>query len=180
MRYTRTPLTNEKPFDLAKLLAYLRLDGLEEADTVANLGHVAAAEIEAYCDIALLHQTITATTDQWPRETILLPCGPLAESVPVQVSVIELDGTLTPVTTGWWVEGGLSPRIHFNSTPGAPLRLVYCAGFGEDAESVPQILAHALHDHALRLFDRRGDEDLKPGLSAAASRILARFKRVKA
>lgn len=181
MRYARTPGTNAEPFNLPALKAYLRVDYSDEDTTISALALSAAAEVEAYCDLALLAQTITATTDEWPGQIIELPCGPLLEGEAVTVSVIEADGTLTPVPTGWWIEGGRYPRLHFTTTPGARLRVAYVAGYGQELADIPTPLTLAIHDQALRLFTRRGDEDTKANtLSPTASRILARFRRVRA
>lgn len=181
MRYTRKPGTNAEPFDLPSVKAYLRIGYTDEDATIAALAATAAAEVEAYCDLALLTQTITCTTDEWPGCIIDLPCGPLLEGQPVTVSVLEQDGTLTPVPTGWWIEGGRYPRLHSTTTPGARLHVSYVAGYGEDVADLPTILSTAIHDQTLRLFTRRGDEDSKTNaLSPTASRILARFRRVKA
>lgn len=180
MRYTRTPTTNAAPFNLQAVKAYLRVAHTDEDPTIEHVAYAAAAEVEAYCDLALLAQTITATTDQWPGSVIELPCGPLLEGAPVSVAVVEVDGTLTPVPTGWWIEGGRYPRLHFTTTPGAPLRVTYGAGYGGDRGDIPLPLCLAISDLALRLFTRRGDEDVKQSLSAAASRVLARFRKIRA
>jgi uncharacterized phiE125 gp8 family phage protein len=183
MRYTRTPISDGSPFHLTEVKAYLRVDYTDEDQTIDALARSAAAEVEAYCDLALLSQTITTTTDQWPGDVIDLPCGPLLEGQPVTVSVLEADGTLTPVPTGWWIEGGRYPRLHFTTTPGARLQVVYVAGYGDGVEDLPATLALAIHDQTLRLYTRRGDEDVKPNantLAPTASRILARFRRVRA
>lgn len=181
MTYTRKPETDSAPFSMPALKAYMRVDHDDEDAVIAALAQTAAEEVEAYCDLALLAQTITATTEgQWPGSVVTLPCGPLLDTHPVTVGVVEADGTFTPVTSGWWVEGGRYPRLHFTTTPGARLRITYRAGYGDGVEDLPASLIHAISDQTLRLFDRRGDEDLKPGLSATAARILARFRKVAA
>ena len=180
MRYTRTPLSNAQPFDLEAVKAYARIDAADDDTTVEAMALTAAAEIEAACDLALLSQTITTTTDQWPGCIIDLPVGPVADGATVAVSVIEVDGSLTPVTSGWWLEAGRFPRLHFTSTPGARLRITYPAGYGIEASAIPADLSIALHDQALRLYDTRSDPELKQGIASGAARIIARHRRVKA
>ncbi len=180
MRYTRTPLTSSQPFDLASVKAYARIDFNDDDATLTTMAETAAAEIEAACDIALLLQTITTTTDLWPGCVISLPVGPVADGATVTVSVIEADGSLTPVTSGWWLEAGRYPRLHFTGTPGARLRIVYPAGYGTTASAIPADLTTALHDQAARLYDTRHNPDLASGIAAGAARIIARHRRVKA
>jgi uncharacterized phiE125 gp8 family phage protein len=180
MRYTRTPIGTAKPFDLASVKAHMRVEGSDEDTTIDGMGRAAAMEIEAYCDLALITQTITTTTDAWPGQAIALPVGPVAPDTVATVSVIEADGTATPVTDGFWLEGGRYPVLHFTSTPGGRLRIVYVAGYGADAGAIPADLSLAIADQALRYYDRRGDDDAPQGLCVSAARICARYRRVKA
>ena len=78
MRYTRTDTGTATPFDLTALKAHMRVTGSDEDTGINAMGVAAAAEIEAYCELALLSQTITATTDTWPGQTVALPVGPVA------------------------------------------------------------------------------------------------------
>jgi uncharacterized phiE125 gp8 family phage protein len=151
MRYSRTPKTSAQPFHLSAVKNYLRVDYSDEDATIYALASAAASEVEEYCDLALLAQTISTTTEAWPGNAIDLPCGPLLEGSPVSVSVVEVDGTLSPVPTGWWIEGGRYPRLHFTTTPGAPLRITYDAGYGVEVGDIPPALSHAIHDQTLRL-----------------------------
>lgn len=181
MRYTRTPLTTSQPFDLGAVKLHCRIDHSDEDTDVSALAYTATAEVEAVCDLALLSQTITTTTDQWPGCIIDLPVGPLAEgdTTPPTVAVIEVDGSETPVATGWWMEGGRYPRLHFTTTPGGRLRVTYQAGYGDTATSIPQDLRTAIAEQALRLYDLRGSDKVEAGIAPAAARIIARHRRVK-
>jgi uncharacterized phiE125 gp8 family phage protein len=180
MTYTRTPIADAPAFDLASVKDYLRVTHSFEDDVITDLARTAAAEIEAYCDLALLDQTITCTTDQWPGCIISLPVGPVQDGATVSVEVIEADGTATPVPSGWWIEGGRYPRLHFTTTPGAPLRITYAAGYGEDATALPVDLLHAIAAQATRAYSMRGDDDDKqPSLAPQTARIIARHRKVR-
>ena len=48
----------------------------------------------------------------------------------------------------------------------------------EDALDLPADIQFAIIDHAARLYDLRGADDAKPGLSLAASRITHRYRGV--
>lgn len=172
MRYTRTPTTSATPVSLAELKAYMRIDHADEDVLIVGLGATAAAEIEAYCDLAILAQTITAICDD-PASVIVLPVGPVQAGATVTVEAIAEDGSATALT-GFWLEAGRYPRLTFTTTPTTPLRITYPAGF----VAVPVDLAQAICDHSARLYDQRGDDDVKQGLSTAAARIAGRYRRV--
>jgi hypothetical protein len=95
------------------------------------------------------------------------------------VVTIETDGTTTPVTTGFWLEGGRYPRLHWpNTEPASRLRIVYTAGFGNTHTALPADLHHSVIDQATHLFNTSGTEAGKSGLGLAAARIAARYRRV--
>ena len=48
----------------------------------------------------------------------------------------------------------------------------------EDVLDLPADLKFAIIDHAARLYDARGADDVRPGLSLAASRITHRYRGV--
>jgi uncharacterized phiE125 gp8 family phage protein len=174
---SRTPLTNAAPFNSLDVADYVRVDGFE-AIAAAAFAEAAAAEIEAYCGLALLEQTIVAETADWPGSTLHLPIGPAAPDASVTVHLIEADGTLTEITEGWTLTGGRYPVVTFTTTPGGRLRVTYRASYGPNADALPRDLHMAVLDQALRLYDRRGDLDGPATLSPAAARICARYRRV--
>ena len=181
MNTTRTPIGTALPFDLASVKAHMRVTHDDEDLAIIAMASAAAAEIEAYCDLALLSQTITTTTDEWPGQSIALPVGPVASGAVATVAVVEVDGTTTAVASGFWLEGGRYPVLHFPDTePAARLRITYQAGFGDDCTALPADLSHAIADQAARFYDRRGDDDMPQVLAVAAARICARYRRVKA
>ena len=49
----------------------------------------------------------------------------------------------------------------------------------EDVLDLPADITFAIIDHAARLYDQRGADDAKPGLSLAASRIVHRYRGVR-
>jgi uncharacterized phiE125 gp8 family phage protein len=182
MRTIRTPLTASQPFYLEQVKAHGRIDGSDDDATVDLMAHTAAADIEAQADLALLAQSITVEVEAWGC-AVILPVGPALTSPdnPPTVTVIDAEGVETPLLTGWWMYGSMRPVLRFSTSPvGALLRITYTAGYGENTADVPVDLQLAIHDHAARLYDLRGAEDGPPGLSTAAARIVARYKRVRA
>ncbi|MBN2629099.1 MAG: phage head-tail connector protein [Rhodobacteraceae bacterium] len=190
MNYNRTPIAMADAFSLVAVKDYLRVTHSFEDGVITGLARTAAAEIEGYCDLALLSQTITATTDQWPGCIIALPVGPVQDGATVSVDVIEADGTTTPVPSGWWLEAGRYPRLHFTTTPGAPLRVTYVAGYGDDHTTLPIDLLHAIAAQAVRSYSMRGDDPSPhgPGVGRGGSgitlapqtiRICSRYRKVR-
>jgi uncharacterized phiE125 gp8 family phage protein len=179
MRYERTT-TGALPISITALADFIRV-AIDDRD-LWGVARTACDEVEAYCDLALTEQTIEATTDDWPGSVITLPVGPLADDPHATVELLELDGTTTEITTGFWFEAGRYPRLHFTEgQPGGRIRVTYNAGFGPDDGSVPAALQHACMDHAGRLYDMRGCVDERrngAGLSPHAARIVARYRRV--
>ena len=79
---------------------------------------------------------------------------------------------------GWWIDPARNPVLHLDAVDGDDLVITYPAGFGDTASSIPADLQLAIMDQAARLYDLRGAEDGVQGLSLAASRIAARYRRV--
>lgn len=174
---TRTPIATGDTVSSDTLAEHMRLDADLAAGSTAYV-EAASAEIETYCDIALLDQTITCTTDNLPDQNLSLPIGPVAADATVTVDMLEQDGTTTTITEGYWLEGGRYPVVHFTSTPGGRLRISYTAGYGATANAIPSDLTMAICDLAARLYDYRAS-DKTATMPAATGRICARYRRVK-
>lgn len=179
MRYDRTAIGTAQPFKLDAVKDHMRVAGNDEDTGIAAMAGTAASEVEAYCDLALITQTITCTTDTWPGQDVALPVGPVAADATITVELLESDGTATPVASGFWLESGRYPVLHFNSIPGGRLRIEYPAGYGDAHTDIPADLSHAIMDHALKLYDRRGDVDSPATMAPATARICARYRRVR-
>ncbi|SNR24151.1 hypothetical protein EYF88_01740 [Paracoccus sediminis] len=168
MRYTRTPIATADPFDLNAVKNHVRVDGTHDDAALAMMARAAAREIEAHSELALLRQLITVTVEA-EGEAIPLPCGPALSDATVTV-----DGL--PLVTG--LTGGRYPVLHLPDDMRGAAVVVYEAGFGDTADSIPADLQLAIMDQTLRTYDVRGDAEAAQGLSLAASRIAARYRRV--
>ena len=172
----RTPIATGDIVEAAYLNEHMRLDeDLENG--VALYVQAAGVEVEQYCNIALLNQSITCTTDNWPGQVMALPIGPVAADATFTVDLVEQDGTTTPVTNGYWLEGGRFPVLHFIGTPGGRLRVTYPAGYGDTSATIPADLRMAICDLSARLYDYRAS-DKTATMPAATARICARYRRV--
>jgi uncharacterized phiE125 gp8 family phage protein len=179
MNYTRTPTTTATAIALSDAKAHLRVTHTAEDALIAGLIIAASNEIEALTDIALLSQTITTTTGEWPGDCIRLPVGPVTSGAVATVELIETDGTATAITAGYWLEAGRYPRLHFFGGIDGRLRITYPAGYGDDSGAIPADIAHGIADQVARLYDDRGGVmDKAAALSPHTARTIARHRRV--
>ena len=181
MIVTRTPLTTAAPYDLDAVKAHARVDGDHDDTALALMADAAAREIEAHSELALLRQIITVSLTR-TAGPIRLPVGPIdlaaLDDHPVTVQTRQADGSLLAWPQGWWIDPARNPVLHLDAVEGDDLVITYPAGFGDTAASIPPDLALAIADQAARSYDVRGAEDAVQGLSLAASRIAARYRRV--
>ena len=184
MHITRTPLSTDAPFILDDVKAHARIDGDHDDAALAVMAWAAAREIEAHAELALMTQIITVSVPEW-RSRVPLPIGPLdvaaLDDHPITVQTREADGSLISWPQHWWVDAGRHPVLLLPGRQfkdGKTLVVSYPAGFGSTAASIPEDLQLAVMDQAAKLFDLRGAEDAPQGLSLAASRIAARYRKV--
>ena len=181
MHITRTPLTTAAPYDLDAVKLHARVDGDDDDASLALMARAAAREIEAHSELALLRQIITVSFTR-TAGPIRLPVGPLdllaLDDHPVTVQTQQADGSLLTWPQGWWIDPARNPVLHLDAVDGDDLVITYPAGFGDTASSIPADLQLAIMDQAARSYDLRGAEDAAQGLSLAASRIAARYRRV--
>lgn len=181
MIVTRTPLTDADPFDLGAVKLHARVSFDDDDMALAMMARAAAREIEAHSELALLRQIITVSCTR-TAGPIRLPVGPLdllaLDDHPVTVQTRQADGSLLTWPQGWWIDPARNPVLHLDAVDGDSLVITYPAGFGDTAGSIPSDLQLAIMDQAARSYDLRGAEDGVQGLSLAASRIAARYRRV--
>ena len=181
MIVTRTPLSTDVPYDLDAVKLHARVSFDDDDMALAMMARAAAREIEAHSELALLRQIITVSCTR-TAGPIRLPVGPLdllaLDDHPVTVQTREADGSLVSWPQGWWIDPARNPVLHLDAVDGDSLVITYPAGFGDTAGSIPSDLQLAIMDQAARSYDLRGAEDGVQGLSLAASRIAARYRRV--
>jgi len=178
MKTERTRPATAWPVPSTLIRDHLRLtaDMVEDAVPFAL---AAARDIEAYCDIALITQTITVETAPNPDTVIDLLIGPATDDAVQTVQLVAADGTATDLDAGWFFRGGRHPKLHLLEPTDLAVRVTYTAGFGATWAAVPADLQLAIADAAAAMFDGRGVEG-KPGLPVAAARLAARWRGVRA
>lgn len=182
MKTMRTPIATGSPVSLTDVKALARITHSDEDALIAQMTHVAASELEAHSNLALLSQIVTVTLTEWGN-TISLPIGPLwsagLATNPVTVQARDDAGVLTTVA-GWWIDAGRYPVLHLTAdVEAAAIIVAYPAGYGDHAVSIPQDLRYAIMDQVANTYDMRGMVDAPQGMSLAASRIASRNRRVK-
>lgn len=165
----------------------------DELLTEASGLHVpaAVAELQDFGGLALLEQTIRAVYlgPFGEGRTLRLPVAPVQAGADCTVKMREFDGTETALDAGLWrLIGGKRPELRLMEAtlPAAlaeartSLVIDYEAGFGANEASVPRDLKLAVLDHALRLYDLRGEDYTRGAarLSVHAARIVTRWRGV--
>lgn len=169
MAHVRIPIAATDAFDLDALKLHARVDAVDEDAALELMGRTAANEIEAYCELALLRQTIVLEIKA--GDPVLLPVGPLAPD-----AVVTIDGE--PVIGA--VTAGRYPVLTFPDDITGTCTVTYTAGYGDTPADIPADLQFAILDHAARLYDLRGAAEGEQGLSLAAARICARHRQMRA
>lgn len=179
MKFERKEHSTALPISTATLLNHLRI-GTELTQEALPMVHAAAMEIEAYCDIALLTQTIVAEAGKMEAACGLLglPVGPVSEGAIQSIEIIS-DDIVFPYGGEYTLTHGRYPTLRLSKPWPAHVRVTYTAGYGVNDTTIPADLSLAIADQAAQLFDRRGADDGKQGLSLAAARICARYRKVK-
>lgn len=169
MAYVRIPAAATDAFDLDALKLHARVDTDDDDAALELMGRAASHEVEGYCEIALLRQTIVLEIEA--GDPVLLPVGPLAPD-----AVVTIDGE--PIIGA--VTAGRYPVLTFPDDITGTCTVTYTAGYGDTAADIPADLQLAIIDHAARLYDLRGAAEGQQGLSIAAARICARHRQVRA
>jgi uncharacterized phiE125 gp8 family phage protein len=163
------------PFVLPLLKDHCRVDSGDFDVELTGHGKAAAAELEAYAQLALIDQTIRVTLDAWPRpDTFGLPVAPVIDALSVTITADGLPYADFAVITG------LRPAVRLmGARPCGVIVISYEAGFGPAQADIPADLVTAIMDQAAAFFDQRGLGDGKTnGMSPHMARIAARYRRV--
>lgn len=168
---SRVHLSTDLPAEFPRVLEQMRLTLGDELEAREHI-RAAAAELEAYCGVAILPQTVTAETDDAPGALLHLPVRPVLDPATLAITT-----TAGAAVTAWRLVSAAHAVVRFVTPPDEPVIVTYDAGHAT-LDDVPPDLLHAIGDQALRLFDLRGAEDGAQGLSLAAARIGARYRRV--
>lgn len=178
-----TPPTAE-PVSLAEAKAHLRVTIEAEDDLIAALVTAARQRIEAELGLALISTGFRESFDCAPDGPIRLSRAPLIAVA--EVAVAGADGAFTAIPAESWIakigarEAEIAPLNLAWPAPVPPvdgLRVTFTAGFGPDADHVPEPLKQAVLALVAHAFDHRGDAE--PASLPPAEPWLAAYRRVR-
>jgi uncharacterized phiE125 gp8 family phage protein len=152
-QWSITTAPTVEPITLAELELFGKIDGTTEDTLLENLIVSTRQAMERYLGRALLDQSITLTMDFWPGWVIPLPMPSLISVT--SVATIDEDDTATTYSSdNYYVDtlaepgklilkqGVTSPSNTARSYGG--YKIIYKAGYGDDAEDVPRAIRDAL------------------------------------
>lgn len=153
-----------EPISLAEAKAHLRIDADDEDALLASLIVAARVFIEKTLARALITQDWSLYVDAWPRGgTIALPIAPVQEVTAVRVYDPD-DGPTDVDAETYSVDTLSEPARLVLSASGVqmlPARLLnayevaFTAGYGDEAEDVPEPIRQALKLLVAHWFERR-------------------------
>ncbi len=120
--------------------------------------------------------------------TVDLPLGPVLSASTFAVTAIDGDGGEIDIApTNFRMEPGLYPTLKTKASSTAiqeadtagGVSIQYEAGYGPDHSTVPADLRLAICEHALRLYENRGDDAEAVGLQGTAARVVAKYRRIR-
>ncbi|WP_138468244.1 hypothetical protein [Poseidonocella sp. HB161398] len=194
MKFQFLTTPSDVPVSDALLQTHFSMLGVDGDTHVETYPYIdaAAGEIEAQAEIAILARTVRAEMETPVPLGCPLPLmGPVLDGTVASLTLILPDGSQEAISASLhWIASGPKPELRILDNGLAPAALMepdsllwvdYLAGFGANVDSVPRDLQMAIVDQALRLYERRGDEDHKTAaLTPSAARTVARYRRLRA
>jgi len=152
-RWSVTTAPTVEPITLEELELFAKIDGSTEDDLLESLIIGVRGAMERYLGRALLEQTITLTMDFWPGWVIELPMPPLISVT--SITTLDEDDTETTYSSDYYyIDVDKDPgRIILKQSVTPPnntsryyggYKIIYKAGYGDDADDVPSTIRNAL------------------------------------
>lgn len=182
---TAPPLA--EPVSLAEAKAHLRITHSEEDALLGALIASARRVAEARTGLCFVAQGWTLFRDAWPEDGVIeIPLAPLMavdelavygeddEKAMIEASHYVVDPVSRPARL--MLRGSRQWPRPGRRLNGIGIRLQ--AGFGADAQSVPQPLRQAVLLIVAHFYAHRGEEQM-PGLPSGAESLLTLFREVR-
>ncbi len=191
MAVVMTAAPDVEPISLAEAKAHLRLDADDEDALVTSLIVAARTFVERTLSLALIAQGWSLYLDAWPRSgAIALPVSP-AQAV-TAVRVYAPNDTTSTIDSGSYAVDVLSEPARLVLAAGAvamqPARrlnaveIAFTAGYGDDADDVPEPIRHALKLLVAHWFEQREPVvlgELPQEVPATVAGLLLPYRRVR-
>ncbi|HVZ05134.1 head-tail connector protein [Hyphomicrobium sp.] len=157
-----------EPVTVADAKAHMRIDGDAEDVLIGSLLLTSRLHIETALSLALITQSWTLMLDCWPDARQLdLPLAPLSSVREVRVKDASGNATVVPEQNYLVDIASRPPRLVWNNCtpplPGAPangIEIDLSAGFGDDADSVPAPLKHAILMLTAHWYEHRDPQEI--------------------
>ena len=137
-----------EPITLAEAKAFLRVEHDDDDDLISALVAGSRIHVETQTRRALITRRVIETKDKWcfdARDAIRLRLAPIAALHEIRVS-----GAVVPAETYALDAAHDPPRLRFSISPPSPsaaiagIEIEYDAGYGADAQDVPEALRQAV------------------------------------
>lgn len=155
-----------EPVTLGEAKAHLRVAHTDEDQLIGTLIAAARREIEARTGLALVEQAWTVYRDDWPDNGVIdLPLAPL-KSVDELATYSDDDVKSTVDPAHYYVDAASRPpRLLLRGSRvwarpgriGNGVAISVTAGFGPNADDVPESLRQAMLVLVAHWYDHRGD-----------------------
>lgn len=155
-----------EPVTLAEAKSHLRVTGTAEDVYLHQLIQGAREQVEGWTGRALITRTVTLDLDAWEaRSPVQLMFPPVASIT--SVTGYDNDGNTTVVSSSNYYLSGSQELVEAPNTSGWMedaerrywgLRVVYSAGYGAGAESVPYALRRAILTLIADMYEIRQSE----------------------
>lgn len=159
LSYTLTRVANSatEPLALSDAKLFLRVDHTDEDSLISQLVVTAREVAETYLRRSLITQTWQVAFDGYAPSFVELPMSPL-QSI-TSVKSVTRAGVETVIDNSNYYTSG--DAICFDAAPiGHAVEVVYVAGYGDDAEDVPQPIRQGILAHVGALYENRDSNEI--------------------
>jgi len=160
-----------EPVTVDEVKTFGRIDGDEEDDVVESGIKMVREASELYTGRSFIEQTITLVMDFWPGIVIKLPRPPLIAITGIYTT--DEDGDDTEYDSDYYLVDTVAEpgkvSIKRSHTPPtntdrsySGFKIVYTAGYGDEATDVPELLRNAIKMWTMDYFDTREFDPKEP------------------
>ncbi len=162
-----------EPITVDEVKEFLRISGDSENNTINDLIKSARIEAEKYMKASLIKQKWRLAFCNATEMEVDLPMGPTS-SVDI-VNLVDKNGTETEFSSANYYLSPAKYFLFFDVIPSAKfIHIDYFAGYGETADSVPQVIKTALLNQIAYRYENRR----KANINQASKEVYNLYRRV--
>jgi uncharacterized phiE125 gp8 family phage protein len=188
MALVLTAAAGVEPISLAQAKAQLRVDTSDEDALIGSLIATARSYVERTLGLALITQGWSYYLDHWPRSGVIaLPIRPVQTVTAVKVH--DASGGVTTLDESAYAVDALSQPGRLSVMAAMPpvaarqlnaFEIDFTAGYGDEAENVPEPIRQALLLLVAHWFERREPVAFNEGpqeIPMSVAALLAPYRR---